>query len=349
MTLMQKPDTSLTIRTFSDLLRIVETRPAWRHRMVKALFPEVNVPKALQELAEQQCRTEATIQRLGERIESGFAEATAERKTGLAEAAMDHKALEERVEAGFAEAAAERKSGFAEAAAERRSMRAAHESLAGRVESGFAEAAAAREAGFAEAAAERQSLAGRMETGFAEAAVERQSLAGRMETGFAEAAADRKEIRRAVGELKGISHERTYRDKADAIFGSYLKRGRKVTSSVSEQLYDAIDAGTILEQEQRKVLAADLLWGGRLHKTGEEVVLVIEASWLAEETDVDRAVERANILRKIGLNALPVVAAREWAAGIPEMACERKVVMTTNGRIDEDSWQAAVTDIFDGH
>ena len=255
-----------TMTTISDLLWTVETRPEWRRRMVKALFPEVNVPKALQKLAEQQRRTEATIRRLGERIESGFAEATAERKTGLAEAAMDHKALEERVEAGFAEAAA-----------------------------------------------------------------------------------DRKEIKRAVGELKGMSHERTYRDKADAIFGSYLKRGRKVASSVSEQLYDAIDAGTILEQEQRKVLAADLLWGGRLHKTDEEVVLVIEASWLAEETDVDRAVERANILRKIGLNALPVVAAREWAAGIPEMACDRKVVMTTNGRIDEDSWQAAVTDISNGH
>ena len=307
MTLMQKSDTSLTITTFSDLLRIVETRPAWRRKMVKALFPEVNVPKALQELAKQQRRTEATIQQLGEWVKSGFAET-----------ATEHQSLEERMETGFAEAAAERRSGFAGAAAERK-------------------------AGFAEAAAARKMLAERVESGFAEAAAERKALAEQMGAGFAEAADDRKEIKLVVGELKGKSHERTYLDKADAIFGPHLRRGCKVTSSVSEQLHDAIDAGTILKQEQRNVLAADLLWGGRLHKTGEEVVLVIEASWLAEETDVDRAVERANILRKIGLNALPVVAAREWAAGIPEMARERKVVMVTDGYVDEDSWQAVLT------
>ena len=296
MTLMQKSDTSLTITTFSDLLRIVETRPAWRRKMVKALFPEVNVPKALQELAKQQRRTEATIQQLGEWVKSGFAET-----------ATEHQSLEERMETGFAGAAAERK------------------------------------AGFAEAAAARKMLAERVESGFAEAAAERKALAEQMGAGFAEAADDRKEIKLVVGELKGKSHERTYLDKAGAIFGPHLRRGCKVTSSVSEQLHDAIDAGTILKQEQRNVLAADLLWGGRLHKTGEEVVLVIEASWLAEETDVDRAVERANILRKIGLNALPVVAAREWAAGIPEMARERKVVMVTDGYVDEDSWQAVLT------
>ncbi len=267
---------------------------------------EIDVPKSFQRLT-------AIIERLDKQMGCTSAEIAAERKSlekhvdaGFAEAAAARESLDERVETGFAEAAA------------------ARESLEERVETGFAEAAAARDAGLAEAAAARD------------------ALEERVKTGFAEAAADRKGIKQTIGELKGKSHEQTYRDKSDAIFGSHLRRGHKITSSVSEQLYDALDAGTISKQEQKEVLSADLLWGGRLHKTGEEVILVIEASWLAEETDVDRAAERAGILRKIGLRALPVVAAREWAAGIPQMASDRQVVMTTNGRIDEDSWQAAV-------
>ncbi|MEA3339871.1 MAG: hypothetical protein U9R15_07885 [Chloroflexota bacterium] len=89
-------------------------------------------------------------------------------------------------------------------------------------------------------------------------------------------------------------------------------------------------------------MTADLLWGGRLYETDDEVVLVIRSPWLGEETDVERAAERASILRKIGLRTVPVVAAKEWAAGVPEMAYDRKVAMTTDGRVDKDSWQAAV-------
>jgi len=270
--------------------------------MIKALFPEIDVPKSFQRLT-------TLIERLDRQMGIGFAEAAAARETGFAEAAAAW-------ETGFAEAAAARETGFAEAAAERKSLEE-------RMETGFDEAAAARE------------------TGFAEAAVERKSLEERMETGFDEAAADRKEIKRDLANLKGQGHEMFYRRKADSIFGLYVKRGREVTSPVGEQLYNAVNAGTILEQERVNVLAADLLWGGQLYETGEEIILVIEASWLGEETDVERAAERASILRKIGLRALPVVAAKEWAAGIPEMAYDRKVAMTTNGRIDKDSWQAA--------
>ncbi|MEA3339870.1 MAG: hypothetical protein U9R15_07880 [Chloroflexota bacterium] len=305
-----KPTMPLTITTFPDLLQIVNTYPEWRHKMIKALFPEIDVPKSFQRLT-------AIIERLDRQMGISSAETTAERKS-----------LEERVETGFAEATAARETGFAEAAVERKSLEK-------RMETGFAEAAAARETGFAEAAAAR-------ETGFAEAAAERKSLEKRMETGFAEAAADRKEIKGDLANLKGQGHEMFYRRRADSIFGLYVKRGRDVTSSVGEQLYNAVNAGTILEQERVNVLASDLLWGGRLYETGEEVILVVEASWLGEETDVERAAERASILRKIGLRAVPVVAAKEWAAGIPEMAYDHRVAMTINGCIDKDSWQAAV-------
>lgn len=43
---------TLQIQTFDDLLKIINTHPEWRRQLVKALFPEVDFPKALQELTE---------------------------------------------------------------------------------------------------------------------------------------------------------------------------------------------------------------------------------------------------------------------------------------------------------
>lgn len=61
---------SLIINDFSDLLQIVETHPAWRRKLVKALFPEVDLPKALQELAATGQRSEATLERLDKSAET---------------------------------------------------------------------------------------------------------------------------------------------------------------------------------------------------------------------------------------------------------------------------------------
>lgn len=43
---------TLQINTFDDLLEIINTHPDWRRKLVNALFPEIDLPKAIQELAE---------------------------------------------------------------------------------------------------------------------------------------------------------------------------------------------------------------------------------------------------------------------------------------------------------
>jgi hypothetical protein len=149
-------------------------------------------------------------------------------------------------------------------------------------------------------------------------------------------------IKRDVAQLKGDSFERIYHLKADAIFGRYLRNGQNVTNLVADRLQEALEQGQISETDFDQVLAADLLWGGRSRQTQEELVLVVEASWLAEVNDVERASNRAAILRKIGLPALLIVAGREWSAEAADLAQSRKVVVTSNGRIDVDSWQQAL-------
>ena len=335
-----------TVTEFRDLIRILHTQPEWRAELLRVLFPEalVDLPRALEELAEAQRRTEETLEQVTERMERGFAEAAAQR----AEAAADRKRIWENIE----QLTERMERGFAEAAADRQRIWENIERLTERMERGFAEAAADRERiweamrqGFAEAAADRKSiwenierLTERMERGFAEAAAAR-------ERGFAEAAADREVMKRDIGVLKGSTKESFYRDRAAAIFGRLLAAGQDATQEVVQCLRAAEQANRVSAQEYQSVLNADLLWSGKLWDTGEEVVLVLEASWKVHERDVERAVQRAKVLRRAGLKALPVTAGEEWPQQVEALALRERVVIAQDGRVDDASWQAALASL----
>ena len=260
-----------TVTEFRDLIYFLETQPEWRMELRRLLFPEalVDLPRALEELAEAQRRTEETLDRVTERMERGFAEAATER----AEAAADRKRIWEAMQQGFAEAAADRQRGFAEAAAERKVMR------------------------------------------------------------------------QDIGALKGPTKEWFYRDRAAAIFGRLLTAGQDATQEVIRHLRAAQQASRLSAEEYQSVLNADLLWSGKLWDTGEEVVLVLEASWKVHENDVERAVQRAEVLRRAGLKALPVTAGEEWPQQVEALALRERVVITRDGRVDDTSWQAALASL----
>ena len=318
-----------TVTEFRDLIRILHTQPEWRAELLRVLFPEalVDLPRALEALAEAQRRTEKTLEEVTERMERGFAEAAADRQRIW----ENIERLTERMEQGFAEAAADRKRiweamerGFAEAAADRQRIWENIERLTERMERGFAEAAA-----------DRKRIWEAMRQGFAEAAADRKRIWEAMQRGFAEAAAER-------GELKGFTREWFYYYRAASIFGRLLAAGREATQEVSQKLRAAQQAGRISAEEYQSVLDADLLWSGKLWDTGEEVILVLEASWKVHEDDVERAAQRAGVLQRIGLKALPVAAGKEWPEQVEELALRERVVITRDGRVDDTSWQAAL-------
>ncbi len=369
---------AFTVRDFHDLIHLLDTNPEWRAQLLRVLFPEalLKLPETVEALAEAQRRTEAAIERLTERMERGFAEAAADRERiwqaiqetnermerGFAEAAADRERIweaiqetNERMERGFAEAAKDRERiweamerGFAEAAADRERIWEA-------IERGFAEAAANRERIW-EAIRETnerieriwqaiEETNARMEKGFAEAAAAR----ARIERQLAEAAEDRTRIweaihdlQRDVRDLKGDAREQYYRGRASGIFGRRLVRGHDATSEVADQLYLPFQEGRLSTQEYDQVLAADLLWGGRLRETNEPVILVVEVSWRVEFHDVERAKERAAILRKAGFKALPVAAGQEWPEEVETLARREKVVIVQDGSVDEASWREAL-------
>jgi len=186
------------------------------------------------------------------------------------------------------------------------------------------------ERGFDEASKERQHINVRLD----EASRDRRRIEARMDKGF-------KSVKRDMGVLKGDSYESGIQNNAAAIFGICIRRGKNARESISEQLYEALETGAISEDELVQVMAADLLWGGKGRTAGRDIVLVTEVSWYAEEGDLKRAVERAGILASIGVEALPVVAGKEWAEGLPEQAIERGAVIVRDKRVDRTSWQKA--------
>jgi hypothetical protein len=244
---------AFTVQEFDDLIKILEAQPEWRVRLRRALFPEIDVPKALQELAEAQKRTEAALQQL---------EATVrELVIGQDELRSDVGVLKQDV--------------------------------------------------------------------------------GVLKQDVGVLKQDVKELQRDVGILKGSDQERRYRDRADAIFGRFLRNGRNATNRVADQLYEALQAGSLSDKEVNDVLDADLIWQGQERSTDIPLVLLMEASWLAEVGDVARASTRAAILRRIGLQTLAVVGGKNWTDAAAEQARTAKVVIVSDGQIDIDSWQQA--------
>lgn len=146
-----------------------------------------------------------------------------------------------------------------------------------------------------------------------------------------------------VATLKGKSYEVDYWLKAAGIFGAFIRSGRNRMDDIATQLYEAVDAGQVTEQELDQVLSADMLWGGKLHKDGTDITVVLEASWRAEAHDIERAAERAQVLRRIGVVAVPMVAGVEWNDDALALAVAESIVTATDRRIDRESWHRALS------
>mgnify|MGYP000186072884 CR=1 FL=1 len=155
-------------------------------------------------------------------------------------------------------------------------------------------------------------------------------------------------LEKDMGILKGKVLKVEYRTKAASIFGMILRGGREASEFVSGKLEEAEIQGTVSPQEADFVMAADLLWMGNIRRgkfEGETLVLVGESSWKIEAEDVERAVEKAKILRKVGIWAIPFVGGAEWASPeLKEQALKQKVLCATDAKLepsrsDPDEWE----------
>ncbi len=151
------------------------------------------------------------------------------------------------------------------------------------------------------------------------------------------------DLRRTQATLKERVAEQQCRARATALFGSILKHGREATNQIGAMLHGARKDGLISEEELERVLASDLIWEGMSLISPKPVTLVVEVSWLVENNDVNRAVERAAVLRRLGINAVAVAVGENWDALTEKLALDCKAVIVHGGKVNKESWKSALT------
>ncbi|MGQ9463829.1 MAG: hypothetical protein ACUVTP_12320 [Candidatus Fervidibacter sp.] len=141
-------------------------------------------------------------------------------------------------------------------------------------------------------------------------------------------------IERDLGRLKGAEREWYYILRAPAVFGILVFKGHDPRSQVMERLHNAVKEGIITRKELKTLRDADHLWLGE--HNGKQVLLLIEVSYSVRYEDLVRAVERAEIAKRIGYNAVPIVAGVEVPDEIWKQARTLNVIVMSDGDTDFD-------------
>jgi hypothetical protein len=137
-----------------------------------------------------------------------------------------------------------------------------------------------------------------------------------------------------VGELKGDSLERRYRERAPAYFSRLVRRARVVSAEeLATLLEGAVTRRVLTEGEAEQVGWADLILRGRRREDDGDVYLVVEISWGVGPSDVERAAARAALLARAGLPTLPVVAGKSVTRDARTLAQTLQVWQVTDGQV----------------
>jgi len=339
-----------TVNDLQDLTRILIERPEWLSEVRRIVLTNelLAMPSLIQELAEIQQRAEVEQAEFRKRVEAELAELRRyvdKRFAELAEAQQRAEAeqaeFRKRVEAELAELRRYVDMRFAELAEAQQRVEAELAELRRYVDMRFAELAEAQQRVEAELAELRRYVDMR----FAELAeaqqrigIELAELRRRTDERFAQLAESQLRIQEQLigikdelADVRGRQLELDYRIKAVAFFGGWLRKPAVVeVSDIWDQLEAHLD-----EIEMRRLTAVDLIVRGQLpKKRGEaEVWLAVEVSNVVDLSDVERAVERAALLRRAGLLAIPVVGGKRLTRGAAASVAERRVVLSKGGEL----------------
>jgi hypothetical protein len=142
--------------------------------------------------------------------------------------------------------------------------------------------------------------------------------------------ADIKTIKDDLSVLKGRSLEDFYYRRAPAIFGRYLTGVKVLSPDALEQMLET--RIPLSPEEADSLYDADLYVYGMRKSDRLPVIAVLEISWVADKSDVDRAQARAQIIARRGFFAIPVVAGNTFTLTAVEMAEAGEVALLADGR-----------------
>jgi DNA repair exonuclease SbcCD ATPase subunit len=361
-----------TVNDLQDLTRILIERPEWLNEMRRILLTNelLALPSLVQELAEIQRRTEIELAEFRQRMEAELAEFRQRTEAELAElrryvdtrfaelaeiqrrTEVELAEFRQRVEAELAELRRYVDMRFAQLGEAQQRVEAELAELRRYVDMRFAELAEIQRRTEAELAELRQRMEAELaeqrryvDARFAELAeaqqrieVELAELRRRTDERFAQLAESQLRIQEQLlgikdelADVRGRQLELEYRIKVAAFFGGWLRKPAVVEiSDIWDQLEEHLD-----EIDMRRLTAVDLIVRGQLPKKrgGGEVWLAVEVSNVVDLNDVERAIERAALLRRAGLPAIPVVGGKRLTRGAAASVAERRVVLSKGGEL----------------
>ncbi len=150
-----------------------------------------------------------------------------------------------------------------------------------------------------------------------------------VETGLQALRQDFGVFRGEIGQLKGYALETRFRERADGIFGRWIRRVKVVKPRELAAFEAADDAGEITEAEALAVRNLDLIVTGRRGRGADsrEVMFAVEVSSTIDNDDVTRAADRAAILSRLGYPAEAVAAGNAASEPVTRLAAERGVFL----------------------
>jgi chromosome segregation ATPase len=309
-----------TVRDFNDLMRLLDRHPEWVEALRQRLLTRelLDSPKTLRRLSLRVGRVERAVEDLKATVQD-----LAQSVQALTQSVAALIQAQQQRDEAFAAFRAEVDRRFAELA---EAQRRTEESLAAhRAETDrrFAELAEAQRRHYEEFAAHRQEfLEYRAETDrrFAELAEAIQALAQRVDN--------------LSGQVRGWVHEDRYRTRPRRYRRLLLDPHILSTEAREALLRQAEAAGRLTPEEAAELEDADVLVQGRSRATGGEAFRVMEVSAKVDTDDVERAVERAEILRKARPEAevIPVAAGPEIHPLAARAARDQGVWWLTDGR-----------------
>ena len=358
----------LTAEMYRAVVAIVDDRMK-EIRVVRQEFDRLveahaRTEAALNRLSEAQARTEAALNRLSEaqaQTEARVRE-LAEAQARIEEELWKYREASEarfaRIEAALdrlAEAQAQTEAALKRLSEAQERYREASEARFARIEATLnrlSEAQAQTEARLRELAeAQAQTEARVRELAEAQARTEEEfrkyreaseARFARIEAVLEQVVVQLQKLTDRTGKLEGRLLELTYQQKAGSYFGHLLRRPRALLpAEIEDQL-----EGRITQEEFRELLAVDLLVSGRPRHLAEapQVWLVVEISATVDRHDVERARQRADLLRRAGLRAIPTVAGEDATMGALEEAKTHKVLMLQDGR--SWFWEEALAEVL---
>jgi hypothetical protein len=123
------------------------------------------------------------------------------------------------------------------------------------------------------------------------------------------------------GYLEGRALESDFERNGPAYLGTIARRLKVIEPGrLVDLLDDAIDEGRLTFEEREAIMRSDVVLSGRRRQDGQEIYLLVEISAGVRTHDVERAVDRAGLLSKLGRPALPVVAGHRINRDAAELA-----------------------------